>query len=868
MHILYRGFPDLVDKLPPEIGERLGPKPTLYVGSNIINALKFGKELEKHLGSHGQNGKFNEYGEAHVILVRDEETCSKLQAELGRSSLVLTILDSKGMEFEDVILYNFLSTSPYSHRLEILEELFKRRHHTDLSPDHLGPAREGENKKGRRQEGRARPESEQNKSAYQGGHADWVKDNIVLCSELKHLYVGVTRARSRLWILESNTSILGPVRRLFNETATLLLPRQYPSPILDILEEQHIGVSELYRRLSTGRKLSASQWREMGYQMIDDQKYSKALRCFEDAEDPHGVALANAYIIEQNGFTNRAQGSFELANLAFIKASELFLKAHSIAKAVQCRKEAGDPRGAVKILVDSGAYEDAARLSADVGLFLEAGEMYSNLDKHEKGLVGYARGKQFKPMFNYLKKFKSEIEPCCWKQYVLFGYLGEFGKSDMAPDDFEKQVLCLFGSPEEQAVVLLRFGLVKKLFELLSTDKKCMGAYETETEQGTQLNMVCEFLQAEHIATNPWPRTRGDGGIHNVLLRPVGRRSPQIDSFVKTWEDINRALNISTQRGTRVDIGEMGQMKIASYLDLLITRSAYPNNQCPPPLDCIERVLKDLRTVSLHEMIPYSAQLYCGIYEMPCRPGEYILMEWSPLRADSKMRLPLRPVNIGSLRRKILRHILQDIVPPFEGLRVIWGTMAEPQLLPSATLAETHFEKLDWLARVCQISAELSTIIKGIRKPKDSLLENWDSGFWKGVLLEQMEFRSSYEQSLEALYSIRSELKTQAGKHRILYPLLIKNDATKPRMESALRMDTWACVSSLLAQYQASLFLGYRDQWRSTILEMRNQMMARGNRSFKYGCEMITLVNQFMSETEAGDFPGRFVCVVQRPALQ
>jgi len=62
--------------------------------------------------------------------VRDEETCDKLQAALGRSSLVLTILESKGMEFDDVFLYDFLSTSPYSHKLSVLEELFKRGHHT------------------------------------------------------------------------------------------------------------------------------------------------------------------------------------------------------------------------------------------------------------------------------------------------------------------------------------------------------------------------------------------------------------------------------------------------------------------------------------------------------------------------------------------------------------------------------------------------------------------------------------------------------------------------------------------------------------------------------------------------------------------
>ena len=190
-------------------------------------------------------------------------------------------------------------------------------------------------------------------------------------------------------------------------------------------------------------------------------------------------------------------------------------------------------------------------------------------------------------------RFKSNIEPCCWNQYLLFGYLGEFGKSDVAPDDFEKQVLCLFGSLEEQTVVLLRFGLVKKLFELLSTDQKYMEAYKVEVifrltadstqslnqdlllidlkpEQGAQLNTVCEFLQAEHIATNPWPRTRGDGGIHNVLLAAVGRGSPQIDSFVETWEDINRALDSSAQRGTRVDIREMDQMKITSYVDILV----------------------------------------------------------------------------------------------------------------------------------------------------------------------------------------------------------------------------------------------------------------------------------------------------------
>ena len=89
-----------------------------------------GEKVENPQEPEGQRDNSNEYGEARVVLVRDEETCAKLQAELGSSSLVLTILESKGMEFDDVFLYDFLSTSPYSHKLNILEELFERMHHT------------------------------------------------------------------------------------------------------------------------------------------------------------------------------------------------------------------------------------------------------------------------------------------------------------------------------------------------------------------------------------------------------------------------------------------------------------------------------------------------------------------------------------------------------------------------------------------------------------------------------------------------------------------------------------------------------------------------------------------------------------------
>ena len=74
-----------------------------------------------------------------------------------------------------------------------------------------------------------------------------------------------------------------------------------------------------------------------------------------------------------------------------------------------------------------------------------------------------------------------------------------------------------------------------------------------------------------------------------------------------------------------------------------------------------------------------------------------------------------------------------------------------------------------------------------------------------------MGFRSSYKQSLEVLAQTKSELTPQGGKYHTLYQCLIEDDTTEYWMESALQKSIGACVSSLLGQYQTSLFLGMWD---------------------------------------------------------
>lgn len=60
-----------------------------------------------------------------MILVRDEKEKAKLQRQIGNIALVLTILQSKGMEFDDVVLWNFFSGSPNPGGIRSLNALVK-----------------------------------------------------------------------------------------------------------------------------------------------------------------------------------------------------------------------------------------------------------------------------------------------------------------------------------------------------------------------------------------------------------------------------------------------------------------------------------------------------------------------------------------------------------------------------------------------------------------------------------------------------------------------------------------------------------------------------------------------------------------------
>lgn len=101
--LLSHFFPESFDKLARDQGLFEGPKPVL------LESCSF-SDLAVILRGHKRKTRQIEFGAHQVILVTSDEVRNSLPEELSLA-LVMTIYESKGLEFDDVLLYNFFKDS-------------------------------------------------------------------------------------------------------------------------------------------------------------------------------------------------------------------------------------------------------------------------------------------------------------------------------------------------------------------------------------------------------------------------------------------------------------------------------------------------------------------------------------------------------------------------------------------------------------------------------------------------------------------------------------------------------------------------------------------------------------------------------------
>ncbi|CAI8617698.1 unnamed protein product [Vicia faba] len=340
IELLFRFFPHSIDVLKPETSLIYGEAPVVLECRGRKNAIV---TIFGNTGHDG--GKIVGFGAEQVILVRDDCARKEILDYVGKQALVLTIVECKGLEFQDVLLYNFFGTSPLKNRWRVIYEYMSEQ-------DMLEPT-----------ESKSFPSFNDSK-------------HNILCSELKQLYVAITRTRQRLWICEN--------------------AEEFCRPMFDYWKRKClVQFKELDDSLAQAMKVASSpeEWKSRGKKLYYQNNYEMATMCFERAGDSYWEKKSKAAGLRATA--NRLQDlNPEDANAILREAAEIFESIGMAESAAQCFSDLGDFERAGKIYIEKCEEPDLKR----------AGDCFYLASCYEMAAQVYARGSFFSDCLNVCAK--------------------------------------------------------------------------------------------------------------------------------------------------------------------------------------------------------------------------------------------------------------------------------------------------------------------------------------------------------------------------------------------------------------------------------------------------------------------------------
>ncbi|KAI9436975.1 hypothetical protein H4582DRAFT_1816019 [Lactarius indigo] len=311
---LLQRFPGAIDVLQPEAGVAGKAMPVFFHSGCLPS-----QERDFFLLSTGQPCML---GSNQCIIVRDEAARQRLKGDIGRVGIILhysltvtpfrTLLNSKGLEYDDVILYNFFGESAGVNLWQ---------HLTDA---HFRPLEE---------------------SKY-----------TALIYELKCLYVAITRARHRLWIVDYSDVCL-PIK---------VHPPTSRNPI------EHF----------TNRSTTPEEWSEAGKRLLHHEEFEEAAMAFLNAGDDYMHSVAMAYHLREvardtpESVPKRRKEAFAAAAGAFERCAAMTendeVGRSRYVAAARCYAEIGNHQDVVRNLKRAGMYTEAASYCFDNNLLKDA----------------------------------------------------------------------------------------------------------------------------------------------------------------------------------------------------------------------------------------------------------------------------------------------------------------------------------------------------------------------------------------------------------------------------------------------------------------------------------------------------------------
>ncbi|XP_022085705.1 TPR and ankyrin repeat-containing protein 1-like isoform X3 [Acanthaster planci] len=313
LELMSHFFPLSFDRLVPDQGLFAGPLPVILGSSNVHDLPSLLRKREDDETSE------IEFGADQVILVADD---SAKQPEVLAKGVVMTISEAKGLEFNDVLLYNFFKDSLADREWQVVtgfqlgnlhDQHRKGLKETEL--DWLLPTK--------------RPHG-----------LDFSPDkHKVLNSELKYLYTAITRARNEVWIFDED--------------------RTKRAPMFELLCSNGLGEVKRPEDLTKGcdrgfvKSSSPSEWIERANYYIENNCWKAAEKCRElaahaekkqqERDGAQNAVPAKTKQQEQITSTNKAASSKEESQREeWIRKGDKYCEEKQWKKAIRCYQRAGD----------------------------------------------------------------------------------------------------------------------------------------------------------------------------------------------------------------------------------------------------------------------------------------------------------------------------------------------------------------------------------------------------------------------------------------------------------------------------------------------------------------------------------------------
>ncbi|PCH33053.1 nucleoside triphosphate hydrolase protein [Wolfiporia cocos MD-104 SS10] len=266
--LITRFWPYAIDSLPKEEGKIKGIKPIFYTRWDPTSVT-----YEKFF--FGSSAETIEFGAQQCILVRDDAARERLRkaVRFRDIGLILTLYESKGLEFNDVLLFDFFADSTVdAENWQLVLDALSQPCEEDHAFAPVTDARYN-----------------------------------ALCRDLKFLYVAITRARKNLWIVD--TSDVGePIRVLWTAKAQIetVIPKINTS-----------GLAE---------SSSKEEWEKRALDLFNNKQYLQAMQSYERASRPREKNVAHAYYLREVARATplHSRDGGQTRQVAFTGAAEAF----------------------------------------------------------------------------------------------------------------------------------------------------------------------------------------------------------------------------------------------------------------------------------------------------------------------------------------------------------------------------------------------------------------------------------------------------------------------------------------------------------------------------------------------------------------